>query len=153
MKIEFRHLKTTVAAFCAISIAGCGVIPGFKSDLRLSDTPKFYAPRIDSPRAPKPDNAPMPVLSFPPKRKFIVLGTFRMRSRYYDTSFMTAAAIYNARQLGADAILVRDRGGRTHTHIYYPEASTSEDCTSDPGQPEIWSTERDDFSADIIIYE
>ncbi len=80
MQIDLRRFKAALAVLCAMAAAGCSLIPGYKPPIRLSDTPRFYAPRIDSPRAPKPDDAPMPVLLYPPKRKFVVLGTFRMRS-------------------------------------------------------------------------
>ena len=152
MKIEFSYWKITLAVFCAIAITGCSVIPGFKAPLRLSDTPKFYAPRIDSPRAPKPDDAPMPVLSFPPKRKFIVLGTFRMRSKYYDYDFMTEAAVYNARRLGADAVLLRDRWITSRTFTYRPNVSGDDDNYV-PGPPVTETVDKDHFEADIIIYK
>ena len=175
MKFELRHLKAALAVPCAMALSGCSLIPGYKPPIRLSDTPRFYAPRIDSPRAPKPDDAPMPVLVYPPKRKFIVLGTFRMRSKRYDFNFMTRAAIYNARKLGADAVLVRDRWYSTYNYIYYPNATSDTTTTPDPqskkdraagkpqtysttttydqGPPEIGTGEKDYFYADIIIYK
>ena len=121
-----NHPRIMLAACCLALFSGCGL------PLRISQTGQFYSATSDAHHAPKPDDYPMPVLVYPPKRKYKVIGYFTMRSKQQDFGFMEKAAQYNARRAGGDAVLVLERWRDPYSFIYYPNETTTTTEVTDP---------------------
>jgi hypothetical protein len=112
-----------LAAASFLLLAGC------TTPLRPQDTAVYYHPSSAAKYTPKPKDYDVPILTYPPKRKYEVIGRFTMREKFYGVEdgyvFMNCAAEYNARQAGADAIIVLERWqDHTHRHYYYAETDT-----------------------------
>lgn len=139
------HLRLPTAAALLLLLAGCAMTP--------RDTVVYYHPSSAVKRPPKPKDYDIPILTFPPKRKYEVIGRFTMREKFYDVEdgydFMNCAAEYNARRAGADAILVLERW-QDHTHHHYSFAETD---TGDGEGTDIETRGYILFDAEMIVYK
>lgn len=92
------------------------------ADFYLASTPEIYPP--------KPKDAPIPILGKSPDRPYKVIGRLRFEaSRGW--RFMRESMLYNARQNGADAVILRDSTARQQ--MYFTEVPPMVDWVSVPG--------------------
>jgi hypothetical protein len=94
------HFRLLTAA-ALLLLAGCS------TTLRPQDTAVYYHPSSSVKHPPKPKDYDIPILTFPPKRKYEVIGRFTMREKFYGVEdgyvFMNCAAEFNAREAGASS--------------------------------------------------
>ena len=100
----FRALSIT----CFLS-----VLPGCNT---LGPTSKFYHPLTTQKYPPKPNDYPIPVFDHVPDKKFTVIGRLTFRKSFNEDNagwnfvdgedYMTSAVKYNARRVGADAVVM-----------------------------------------------
>jgi hypothetical protein len=95
-------------------IAAALLLPGCVS---VQSTAVFYTPSTNVVYPPKPKDAVIPIMSQPPSRPYAEIGRFSFQSDL-GYSFMMRAVEYNARRVGADAVLIRDCRSWTIPYLY-----------------------------------
>lgn len=94
MKRVYSMLLLSAAA---LLLAGCASV---------SSTSQFYFPTTTDVFAPKPKDAPIPILGAAPDKPYRVIGRLAFRSDL-GWKFMRESMLYNARANGADAVILR----------------------------------------------
>ncbi len=92
----------------ALIIAGC---------VSVRDSEQFYHPITLQTYPPRPDNYPIPILAGPPKEKFEVIGRMSF-SGGRGNQFMMDCLVYNARRVGADAVILASASTTAHPYSY-----------------------------------
>ena len=102
-----RAQAARLTALCAaFALSGCAAI----KQASLRDTEVFYRASTLDVYAPKPATVEIPILNaMPPRSKSI--GSFRYTSKK-GSQFAMDAAVYNARRVGADAVIGQTVIGR-----------------------------------------
>lgn len=90
------------------------LLPGCVS---VKSTAVFYTPSTNVVYPPKPKDAVIPVMNQPPSRPYAEIGRFSFQSDL-GYPFMMRAIQYNARRVGADAVLIKDSRSWTIPYLY-----------------------------------
>ena len=90
------------------------LLPGCVS---VKSTAVFYTPSTNVVYPPKPKDAVIPVMNQPPSRSYAEIGRFSFQSDL-GYPFMMRAIQYNARRVGADAVLIKDSRSWTIPYLY-----------------------------------
>ena len=104
MKASFTSI-ILISLFC---LAGCETV---------SSTSQFYRPLTTDVYPPKPKDYPIPILGGPPKRPFVVIGRLQFKAGH-GYKYMIDAIKYNARQNGADAVVMISEDSNTQQYNY-----------------------------------
>jgi len=95
------------SALAALLLPGC---------MTVRSTAAYYLPTTQEIFAPKPKDAPIPILAKPPQIPYRVIGKLAF-SAPVDFAFMRKSMEYNARANGADAVLLKDANSRQDTRV------------------------------------
>ena len=90
------------------------LLPGCVS---VKSTAVFYTPSTNVVYPPKPKDAVIPVMNQPPPLSYAEIGRFSFQSDL-GYPFMMRAIQYNARRVGADAVLIKDSRSWTIPYLY-----------------------------------
>jgi hypothetical protein len=88
-------------------IAGfAGILASFPGCASVKSTAAYFTPTSSRVYAPKPIDAPVPILNTPPRRPFTVIGRLAFETDR-GWSFLHKSMVYNAQIHGADAVILR----------------------------------------------
>jgi len=99
------RILRAVFALVALVLAGCASV---------SSTSQFYLPYTETVYPPKPKDARIPILGKAPARAHKVIGRLSF-STSEGWGFLRKSMEYNARQQGADAVILRSAQSRNRT--------------------------------------
>ena len=83
----------------------------------VKSTAVFYTPATSVMYPPKPRGAVIPILDRPPSRPYAEIGRFSFQTGL-GYPFMMRALEYNARRVGADAVILRESKSWVVPHPY-----------------------------------
>lgn len=106
--------STRIASLLAL-ILGLGALAGCAS---VSSTAVYYTPSTVKIYPPKLKNAPIPILDKAPPERFVKIGRLAFESDQ-GWPFMRESILYNARQNGADAAILKKVS--TRKQVYFNE--------------------------------
>ncbi|MEI6715197.1 MAG: hypothetical protein WCO60_15675 [Verrucomicrobiota bacterium] len=101
-----------------LSLTSCAAL----KQTKLKDTEVFYRASTMDSFVPKPNEVPIPTLTTIPARSKVI-GHFAYTTPK-GSQFAMDAAIYNARRVGADAVVVRKLEEKTTPYSYYVAPET-----------------------------
>ncbi|MEO6847512.1 MAG: hypothetical protein ABI443_08245 [Chthoniobacterales bacterium] len=84
----------------------------------VKDTRQFYIPNTAKTYPPRAKDAPIPILGQPPKEPYEVLGHLAF-STYQNFGFLRKSMEYNARESGADAVVLKQVNSQPQITPYY----------------------------------
>lgn len=117
-----RVYSTVISSFLlAVLFAGCASVEATKA-YYLSYTTDVYPP--------KPKDQPIPILGKYPDRPYKVIGRLAFRSDL-GWKFMRESMVYNARENGADAVILKAANSEEQTR--YTEVPPRTDWVPVPG--------------------
>lgn len=102
-----------LAAVAAFALAGCASV---------SSTAQFYFPYTNEMRPPKPKDAPIPIFEKAPRSSHKAIGRLAF-STTEGWGFLRKSMEYNARQNGADAVVLRSADARERSALVRVPAS------------------------------
>lgn len=101
-------------------LPGLGLLTGC---VNISSTAQYYVPYDDIQREPLPPKTPVPILGKPPTRPYKTIGKLAFTSNQ-GFPFMRRSMEYNARQAGADAVILHNVESTVVPYSYYIPPST-----------------------------
>lgn len=103
-----KRLILLALACCCLLLQAC---------VSVKSTAVFYVPSTNVVYPPKPKDAVIPVMNQPPSRPHAEIGRFSFQSDL-GYPFMMRAIQYNARRVGADAVIIRESRSWTLPYLY-----------------------------------
>lgn len=168
-----RALWLCIGLGFSAALAGCS----HSDEYYLRRTEEFYRPAKNAKvYPPKPKDADIPLYVYVPgHRKYKVIGRFYMVS-YGDFYFSRQAAVYNARRVGADTVLIKEQWtGPSYSYVYFPHSTTTwvdvpnpqskedakagkdpgthQESSTDLGPPETGTGYYNYFDGEMIVYK